>query len=215
MNAELLITGILLFAATIIFAIGAGAPDYSRLNRRVWSVPEEEVGADPRAWRWANYAFLVSAILTLVGLGFLSLFLYEAGSQLLAPAGFLLFSLGIVFWVAFLAFRLSIMLWAGKIYLENSEVPALYQPLSSWSYVMGSIYMLLGYLAMLIIGGALLQTGFLASWLGWTSVVFGLVGTFAIVTGHPRWPGTEGSIALIPLWIQVMPLLYGIALMLP
>jgi hypothetical protein len=212
MNEEMLVTGIVLILATVAFAVGASAPDYSRLNRRVWSVPEEEVGADPRAWRWANYAFLASAFLTLVGLGFLSLFLYHAGSLLLAPAGFLLFSLGIVFWVAYLAFRLSIMLWAGKIFLESSEVPALYQPLSSWSNAMGTIYMLLGYLTMLISGGAILQTGFLASWLGLTSVLFGLAGTIAILTGQPRWPGTEASIAYIPFWIQVMPLMFGIAL---
>jgi hypothetical protein len=86
--------GILIIAGAIFFGIVVGVPDYTDLSRRIWSAPELEVGKNPRAWRWANTAFLISAVLTLIGIGLLTLLLFEEGSLLLATAGLLLFALG-------------------------------------------------------------------------------------------------------------------------
>jgi hypothetical protein len=77
--------------------------------------------------------------------------------------------------------------------------------------------MILGYLSISVFGGAFLQATFLASWIAWLSLMFGLAGTFSIITGFPRVSVDDqftgnSFIANIPLWIQVMPFIYEIGL---
>ena len=108
-------------------------------------------------------------------------------------------------------------IWAAVQFHENGETPPAYKPLATWVYTLGSIYIILGYLSIGYFGGALIQANFLASWIAWLSVVFGLAGTFSIITGFPiaavddQYTGNS-SIANIPLWILLLPLIYGIGL---
>lgn len=217
MDLNHLITGVLLILGFIVFGIGVSIPDLTGLSQRVWSVPEKIVWKNPAAYRWANYTIMASAGLTLLGLGFLTISLYEDGSRILAPGGSILFALGVVFWLIYLVFRSTVIIWAAQRFANNSDVPPEYEPLAWWSFALGSTYMLLGYLSISAIGGALLEVRFLASWIGWVSVAFGLIGALSFISGYPRGPVDDeftgnASIANIPFWIQIMPFIYGIAL---
>jgi hypothetical protein len=214
MNVELLIAGAALLAGFVFFALGASAPDYTGLNRQVWGDPVPVVGKHPGGWRWANNAFTASGILTLLGLGLLTLFLYEDGSRIFAPAGLLLFGTATVFWLAFSAFRKRVTAWAGARYLEQSSQPVTYEPLGAWGGELGKLYMLMGYLATAALGAALLQTGFLPAWIGWVSVVLGTAGAVVMLIGRPSPDWADETYAEIPFWLQIAPFLMGIALVL-
>lgn len=214
MNVELLISGMALLVGFVFFSLGAAAPDYTGLNRQVWSDPVPIVGKDPAAWRWANNAFTTSGILTLLGLGLLAFFLYEDGSRILAPVSGLLFGIATVFWLAFSAFRKRVTAWAGKRYLEEASEPAAYEPLGAFASEMGKLYMLLGYLATAALGVALLQTGLLPAWIGWVSVVLGAAGAIVMLVGRPSPDWADETYAEIPFWLQIAPLLMGVALIL-
>lgn len=214
MNVDHLIAGAVLVAGFIFFTLGAAAPDYTGLNRQVWGEPVPVVGKDPAGWRWANNAFTANGLLTLLGLGFLALFLYEEGSRLLAPAGLLLFGVATVFWLAFSAFRKRVTAWAGQRYLEQGSEPAAYIPLGAWGSELGKLYMLLGYLATAALGAALLETGFLPAWIGWLAVVLGTVGALIMLIGRPSPDWADETYAEIPFWLQIAPLIMGITLIL-
>jgi hypothetical protein len=213
MDSELLITGILLVAGVVIFAIGNGVTFYSDLTNRMWSEPVKEAGKNPRAWRWSHNTFLAGAVLTLVGFGLLAFFLYEAGSNILAPTCLILLVLGTTLLATYIGFSNTVTVRAGNIYREDGEIPAGYDSLSSWTYELAKIYMVLGFLSIAAIGGALLQAEFLASWLGWVSLIMGLVATLVFLSGYPRFPGsTDESIAHLPHWIYLITLIIGVAL---
>jgi hypothetical protein len=109
----------------VFFGSGVSIPDRTGLSQRVWSVPEEEVGVNPAGYRWANYLIMVSAVLTVGGLGLLSIDLIEGGSLALASTAFLLFAIAVVFWLFFLAFRITEIIWATMQYHENGAVSRL------------------------------------------------------------------------------------------
>ena len=47
-------------------------------------------------------------------------------------------------------------------------------PACKWAGLLFGIYSVLAYLALMAYGAALLQTGLLVRWVGWTCLVFGL-----------------------------------------
>lgn len=212
MNVELLVVGAALLVGFIFFVLGASAPDYTRLSRQVWGDAVPIVGQDLQGWRWANNVFTASGVLTFLGLGLLALLLYEEGSRLLAPVGLFLFGLATVFWLGFSAFRKRVTAWAGARYLKDGSEPAAYEPLGAWGSEMGKLYMLLGYMATTAFGAALLQTGFLPGWISWLSIVLGAAGALIMLIGRPSPDWADETYAEIPFWLQIVPLILGIAL---
>lgn len=214
MKPDLLWIGGLLATGFVLFAAGVILPERGGIGRRVWSVPHEEVGRNPSIWQRANLLFAASGVLSTIGLFLFALQLYEAGSRLLAPISAVLFLVANVFWLVFSAYRSAVIPWAASSWEENGDIPPAYKPISSWAYMLGSYYMMLGYLATAVLGAAIVQTGFLSSWIGWLGIVWGigLAGVMAI--GWPKPAGEEGTIAHIPAWVQIIPTVVAVALIL-
>lgn len=211
-NVQLLLTGVILILGFVVFAVAVMLPERGGIGRRVWSVPHEEVGRNPRIWRVANLLFTASGIASAVGVLLVSVFLWVEGSQLLAPVAGVLFLIGSLLWIVFSEYRATVIPWAADHWAQEGETPSTYKPLSLWAYRLGSVYMMLAYLSAAALGGALLEVGFLASWIGYSAILWGsaLAGILAI--GWPKTAGEEGTIAHIPAWAQIVPAVIGIAL---
>ncbi len=135
----------------------------------------EKIVANRAAHLWTSSTFLLAAFITLAGLALLTLALREAGDRFLSVLGLLAFTFGAVFWTIHLAFRLTVMLAAAQELSRTAVPPPWFQPWTDWAGLLFGIYSVLAYLALVAYGGALLKTGLLARWVGWTCVVFGLL----------------------------------------
>lgn len=74
-------------------------------------------------------------------------------------------------------------------------------------YPLVVIYVVLAFLAQVAIGGALLQAGLLAAWIGWVTIVWNVAWFVVVVRLSPRD-------IYFPVLHHVMPLLIGIGLLL-
>lgn len=210
MDTDLLWIGVLLLTGFVLFAGGVMLPERGGIGRRVWSVPHEEVGKNPRIWKTANVLFIASGVASAAGIVSMGILLFGSGSRLLAPIAATLFVLATLLWIVFSAFRSGVIPWAAASWMREGATPPVYEPLSSWAYVLGSVYMMLGYLSAATLGGALLQAHFLPSWIGWFGIVWGLLFAGVMAIGWPRPAGEEGTIAHIPAWVQIVPSVIGI-----
>ena len=140
------------------------------------------------------------------------MFLGVEGSQLLAPVAGVLFLIGTSLWIVFSEYRATVIPWAAYHWAQEGKTPDIYQPLSLWANRLGSVYMMLAYLSAAALGGALLEIGFLASWIGWFAVLWGSAMAGIMAIGWPKPEGGEGTIAHFPVWAHIVPAVIGIAL---
>lgn len=212
MNPDPIWIGVLLAIAFVLFASGVTLPERGGIGRRVWSVPHEEVGKNPRIWRLANALFTASGVVSAVGLVLLALRLTESGSQLLAPVSAVLFLIANILWIVFSAYRSAVIPWASAIWEKDGQLPTAYTPIADWAYSLGSTYMFVGYLATAALGGAILETDLVSAWIGWLGVVWGLALALVMTIGWPGPKDQDGTFAHIPAWVQIVPAVVAVAL---
>jgi hypothetical protein len=213
MVSQYIVAGGLLAAGTILFGIGASAPSLFK----AWTGSLDDylrtLIDHPRAWQIAMHGMLAGVLATVAGAGVVTSILWTAGDRLFSALALIGFLLGAPLWAAFQAYRLSVPVWAAREAAKAGTPPPLFEPLQAWAGALFSIYMVLGYLAVAAYGGALLVTGLLPTWLGWTSLVFGTAGALSMMVG--RWPRIAGMpLFEPPFMIGLMPLLIGILLLL-
>lgn len=179
----------LFIVGAVIFWIGATSFPGMRL---------EGIAANQSGHFLTSATFLVAAVITLAGLTLLTLVLREAGDRYLSHLGLIAFIFGAVFWVIHLAFRLTVMVWAAGELTRTGVPPPWYEPWRNWAAVLFGFYHVLAYAALAAYGGALLKSGLLSRWVGWTCIIFALV---SVPFFGP------------PLAIHVVPWLVGILLL--
>lgn len=208
---DMRITGILLIAGTVTFFTGAAIVPLAGMPIEVYSAPTHEqlsiVATHQRAWQWAHVCLVVGVVLTLIGLGLFSLVLRNTGNYLLSVAGFLGFALGAALWVAALAFQGGVTAWAARELETTAASPPGYETLRRWADTLYLIYMLLAYSSIVVYGAAIRQPALLPGWLGWTSLVVGVLGLASVAMSIP-------GILSIPAGVHIIPAVIGIFLML-
>ncbi len=160
-------------------------------------------------WLVAMGAFVGIILLMAVGLGLLTATLYGTGDRLLAPSAFILFMIGSVLFLVWLSFQGSVTLWAAQETVRTSATPAVYEPFMPWADRLFVGFKGLSYLSIFGFGRALLRTGLLPKWVGWGSLLLGVVGVIDRVSGL-----VSGMVAGVPAWIPFWGLLIGVALLL-
>jgi len=171
-------------------------------------------------WLRVMALFVLMILLVAVGLGLLTLSLYEAGSRAVAPSALVLFALAATIFVGWATFEGTVTVWAAEETASTSIVPAVYEPLLRWADVLFRLFMLLAYLAIGAFGGAILATRAVPAWAGWASVVLGGLGTIARLSdmselGVPAWlpPSVPAwMLAGVPGWIPLWGAVIGVAL---
>jgi hypothetical protein len=158
----------------------------------------------PRPWRWATISFIGGFLVTLAGLTLLTGLLRGAGDPGFSAVGLLAFACGTTLWVIILAARLTVDPWAGKELAANGSIPGVYAVVSAWNGAMFVIFSVLAFAGMMAFGGAILATGLLPHWLGWTTVIYSAAGLVILAF-------TRDS---LPIMHLLMPAVIGIALLL-
>jgi hypothetical protein len=187
----------------VIFWIGAGTPPYKQ-----WMGPPVKeylgiIGGHRPNWLFINGSFAVACVLTVPALAALTSLLRGAGDRGWSVAGLALFATGAALWLVHLGHRLAVTPWAAAELSRTGEVPAGYEATKLWMGLLFAAFMVMAYLAMAAYGAAILQTGLLPRWAGWTALVFGLVAV----------PGFATPLFQPPLMVHVVPFILGIAIL--
>ena len=138
---------------------------------------------------WKRSFFMAAVILTAIGLVLLEGRLQNTDGRVLARTGATTYLIAGTLLVTGEAFRMSL----GDVFEKQA-------------YALFVIYVVLAFLAQATVGGALLQSGVLATWIGWVTIVWnlGLVVVLSVITPEDIY---------YPIAHQIMPLLIGGALL--
>ena len=105
-------------------------------------------------WIWERGFVIAGVVLTVLGLALLEEMLHTAGDEVLSRLGMVGYAFGAVLVVA-----------AETAFLARRD----------WVYSRVVLYVVLAFLAQAALGAALLQTGLLAPWVGWATVIWNLL----------------------------------------
>ena len=134
--------------------------------------------------RWERGAVITATLANALGLLLLADLLHAAGDTYLAQLG-----------VAAYLFGAALVMVAETRFLHDGE----------WNYVQVVSYVVLAFLGEAVLGAALLQTGLVAAWVGWTTLLWNLGWLLVMLIVRPRD-------VYYPVLHYVAPLLIGIAL---
>jgi len=201
-------TGIALILSTLIYHSGLAYLFARAEFGEVLKLPRREklliIAKHPDEYRWGCRFILIGWIVAALGYVMLAVLLRDAGDPIISTLAAVLFLIGIGAAVVFWAFWVSPTVLAAEEMARTSTVPAYYEILQVSAESSLGVYQLLGLLATAGFGWALLQTGYLPSWVGWITLGFGVV-----------WAGVHlRSDETIPLLPMVMQVVIGVTLLL-
>ena len=206
---------LLLLGSAVFFLIGFGiAAARPRMAGSGGGRTDEGLrmlGEHRSAWSLLMGVFSTAVGLTLLGFGFLTLDLLEAGASA-ALGALLLYVVGAALMIASTMFGLTVTGRVGEGAAKGEPIPEWFRPLWRWSEALYSAYMALAYSSVAVYGAIFLRRSTLPSWLGWTSLAFGASGLFAILARRPRIGGEV--VADFPLLIHLVAIPIGIVLLL-
>ncbi|MGB8362556.1 MAG: hypothetical protein WCE80_14255 [Acidimicrobiia bacterium] len=197
----------------VLLVLGLGASLVGNLslgagyNSAFWRLPLDEkldhIFTQRRAWWWMSLWELVGLFAMTGGMAGLTWLLVDGGEPVLASVAVGGYVVALIPWLFGLTFQTAGVARAARSRGETGRTPDWLQPLWDTAYLGEIIWIVASNLAHAVFGLALVQTGLVASWVGW--LVFGLaLGVIAIVAivrdGFPQL----GSLA---------PLIIGIALL--
>jgi hypothetical protein len=130
------------------------------------------IGARPGYYQWERWSIVSGFIALAQGLAGLSSLLRQAGDPLLADVGLTAYVIGAV------VLSVAEVAWLTAAGLPDGLTGALVR-----------IFVVLAFLSQAAYGAALLQTGLLPGWLGWTTVIWN-IGWLAVLVGakDPYYP---------------------------
>jgi hypothetical protein len=167
----------LLVLSFMVFAVGG----ILYTGRAMWHWHIEDLSA----YLVRERGFVIAATLaTVLGLALLGDLLRDAGDAVSARLGVVTYAVGA-----------TLVLVAETTYLIKRE----------WNYAQIVLYVILAFLAQAVLGVALLQTGLVAGWVGWTSVLWNLACLLVMAIVRPRD-------VYFPALHFVAPLVIGLAL---
>lgn len=170
-------TAILLLGGGILFWIGAFTPPYKQ-----WSTADIKeyltiIHDHKINWYVIHGFFMAGVIITVFGIYLLSQVLLSDGKNHVLPIiSLAAISLGSVFWLLNIAFRLTVTFWAADSLTVSGTVHTTFQTWMDWSNLIFAIYMVLAYLAIGCIGIVIKDITWIPAWTGWFCLIFGFAG---------------------------------------
>jgi hypothetical protein len=154
-------------------------------------------------WWWTNALFIVSSLVTMLGLAMLARLLQAGGDRIFSHLGLILFVCGTSFWCIQLTSRLSVDVRVAQEVARTGVLPDFYTPLLLWTQTLFVLYRIVSFAAIALYGGSVLSTCVLPHWVGWLAIVYGVAGL-----------GILGIAGDAPPFLQyLLPLLMGILLL--
>ena len=199
------VAGLLLIAAAASSLVAATMPSLAR--ERVWMLPQLDyfrvVREHETQWRAHAWLFAVGTVVMGLGLGFVA----RSIGNGLAPAAAILYGLVAPVWLAELAFRLDLTVWAS----QSEGGGAILDALGGWSSSLYNFFMVGGFFAVAILGLALVDGALVPSWTASVLIVFGAVAGLSHWVARPQIMGMRSPFDL-PVLVQLVPLFVAIPL---
>ncbi|MDX1467906.1 MAG: hypothetical protein R3258_01050 [Acidimicrobiia bacterium] len=173
----MLLTGLLLVSGVLVVVIQT--PGYRRggFDGAFWRLPLadqlDQIGEKNREWWWVAGWSVVGVVLMTGGLVSLAALLGEAGEPALSFSGAGVYLVAMAAWMFGLAVSYAAMSEAAKQKRATGETPSWVAPLGSAAYVSEVTWVIAANLAYILVGVAVLATGLLPSWAGWSAVGIG------------------------------------------
>jgi hypothetical protein len=145
------------------------------------------INAHEGMWRLSTILFIIGSLLTLAGWDLLAGRLERSGESGFARVGLLALAIGVTLFLAWMAIRLSAEIWAAKTAAATQSIPELFAPLAAWNGALFALYTILTFVGLALLGGAMLTSKALPTWLGIGSIVYALAGlvVFALARDMP------------------------------
>jgi hypothetical protein len=173
-----ILTGSLLVLSFIVFAVGATL--YS--GRAILSWP---VGQTRSYLFWERGLVIAALVVLILGFALLERILETAGETILAPLAMLTFFMGAV-----------LILVAESLALSRHDFP----------YAPTVVYIVLAFLSQAAFGAALLRSGLLPGYIGWTTIIWNLAWLVILPIARPQ--------NMYYPWLHhIAPLLIGLGLL--
>jgi len=194
-----------LIAAALSSLVAATMPSLSR--ERVWMLPQPEyfrvIREHEAQWRAHAWLFALGTVLMGIGLGFVA----RTTANGLALAAAILYGLVAPLWLADLAFRLDLTVWAAR----GGAAGALFDAIGHWSGSLFNIFMIGSFFAIALLGAALADASVVPAWTAWVLIAFGVAAGVSHWASWPRLMGMRSPFDL-PVLVQLVPLLVAIPL---
>lgn len=174
------IAAILLIACMMIFVVGG----ILFTGRAIWKWP---IGQTPVYLRWERSFVIAALLINVLGFVLLEDMLSAGGESIISRLALVSYLIGAV-----------VVIVAEMAYLHNQE----------WVYPNVVFHVVVTFLAQAAFGVALLQTGLVALWAAWATIIWNLacLVVLALVSPHNMY---------FPALHHVAPLIIGIALLIP
>lgn len=198
-TGSLLVSGLLvgLLAVAIMIASGS-APGFAAVGGSL-----ELMAPYAGTFRLLNGMYTVAWVFLPLGFALLTRLLARAGQEQLALLAFTLILVTGITGVFHGAFHVGLTTWAAEEAGRTGSIPEIYQPLRDWADGVFRLGYVGSFVAMALIGWAILRSGLLAPALGWITIGW----SFLCLVG---WLVGVGAPA-VPF---LMPAVIGVALLL-
>lgn len=198
------LVGLAFIAAAIISMIAAGMPSLAR--ERVWMLPLPAYLSVIRRLegQWRAHAWCFGMGTVAMGA---ALALHGAAGDRSAVAAAAVYFLVAPCWLATLAFRLDITVWAA----QQDAPPPIYEIVGKWSGSLYAIYMVGGYAVIALLGTSFVGDPRVPGWTGWVLASAGAAMGLSFAAAWPRLAGMRSPFEL-PVLIQLVPLIAAIPL---
>jgi hypothetical protein len=199
------IAGLLLIAAAASSLVAATMPSLAR--ERVWMLPQVDyfrvIREHEAQWRAHAWLFAVGTVVMGVAVGFVA----RSTGNGLALAAAILYAMVAPLWLADLAFRLDLTVWAAR----EPTGGGLFDAIGHWSGSLFNMFMIGGFFATALVGASLSDGALVPSWSAWALAAVGIAAGISHWASWPRLAGMRSPFDL-PVLIQIVPLFVAIPL---
>ena len=201
----MLLTGLLLISGVVLLLIQAPAYRRGGFDGSFWRMPIadqlDRIGEKNREWWWLAGWSVAGLVLMTGGFASLASLLGEAGEPALAFSGLGIYLVAMAAWMFGLAVSYAAMAEAAKQKAESGGTPSWVAPLGRSGYVAEATWVIAANFAYVFAGAAVLATGLLPAWAGWS--VVGIGAALALVVSLTRYA--------FPQMSDLAPLVLGVA----
>lgn len=197
LSGVLLLAGLVLGIGAAVIMIASGAlPAFSALLRGSLA----EMAPHVLVFRIGNVFWAAAWVAMLLGFVLFTRRFFGSDGELLAILSLAATAVAAVLALLEASFGFTVTAWAIDEAARSGAVPATYSIVNRWVNGMQGIYLFLGFAAQAGFGAALLRTELLPSWVGMTSLIWGLGWLTVLGLG-------------IPAILFILPALIGTALL--
>ncbi len=204
----MVLVGWLLAAGLLISFIGTGTAYRSGgYTGRFWAAPLDEkldhVDTHRLQWWWLSVGSIAGLAVMTAGVAGLTSLLAADGQGPLAWSAFGTYLFALISWIIGLIAQTATLPIAATEQAESGITPMWMRGVWAMGYLSEAIWVIVGNLAYVLVGLAILQTGLLPGWSGWVAIAAGSATPIIVVITRNGFPEL----------VQIVPFVLGIVIL--